>query len=124
VNPEYAAWIAANVDKPYGTCREATHAMVVFFPELRRARGFYDCWVWGERTHWWCVASDGSIVDPTAAQFPSRGLAPYREITDESEIPTGACLNCGGFVFGGQTFCSDACGDETDRYMQRAVGAW
>jgi hypothetical protein len=95
VSPEYAAWIAENVDEPYGKCREWSRAMASFYPELRVARGWYDDPIWGQREHWWCVTPAGEIVDPTAAQFPTRGMFPYREITDESEVPTGACLTCG-----------------------------
>jgi hypothetical protein len=116
VSPEYAAWIAENVDEPYGKCREWSRAMASFYPELRVARGWYDDPIWGQREHWWCVTPAGEIVDPTAAQFPTRGMFPYREITDESEVPTGACLTCGDPVYEGAAVCSDSCAGEASRY--------
>lgn len=116
IESQYAAWIAENVDKAYGKCREWSHAMVAFYPELRLARGWYDDPEWGARQHWWCVTADGRIVDPTAAQFPSRGVfGEYREIHDDSEVPTGICMNCGEPVWEGANACSDRCAREIAR---------
>lgn len=108
LNP-YSVWIAANVEGDgYGKCAEVTQAMAAAFPELKRVRGHYYCLIWGERSHWWLVAPDGSIVDPTAAQFPTKGNGEYVEWTEGDEEPTGKCANCGGYVYGG-TVCSSAC---------------
>lgn len=120
----YEEWIAENVDEPYGKCRQWTHAMVTFFPELRLARGWYDDLLWGARQHWWCVAPDGAIVDPTVAQFPGpKYPGAYREITDEAEIPTGICMQCGDACYVGRPVCSENCGRAINREYG-SVGAW
>jgi len=92
-----------------GKCDAATRAMVAVFPELRRACGFAHS-AWGADQHWWCVAFDGWIVDPTASQFPS--AVDYEEIdpaTDRDRVPTGVCMNCGDHVFLHATFCGESC---------------
>lgn len=119
----YADWIATHYPTPesaYGQCDAATTAMLAAFPELRRVRGHYYCLVWGERSHWWLVAPDGAIVDPTACQFPSRGgvYEPWSEGADE---PSGKCPNCGGYVYGGGTVCSDLCAREYEAYLMDSV---
>jgi hypothetical protein len=122
VSEAYKTWIAANVEgNGYGQCSEATEAMADAFPELKRVRGHYYCHRWGERTHWWLVAPDGSIVDPTAAQFPSRGDGDYVEWNEGDEEPTGKCPNCDGYVYGGGTVCSEQCAREYERYLMFGV---
>jgi len=119
---EYREWIKDNVeDDGYGKCEEITQAMVAHFHKtLKRVRGFYYCTAWGERMHWWCVTvDDGTIVDPTAAQFPSKGQGIYEEV-DESKpetIPTGKCPNCGGWCYEGRYICSDKCATEYEAYL-------
>jgi hypothetical protein len=120
----YAAWIAANVTANgggtgYGQCEQATKDMAAAFPELRRVRGHYYDLRWGERAHWWLVAPDGSIVDPTAAQFPSAGNGHYEEWDETRAEPTGQCMTCGGYCYGGDNFCSEDCEDEGIAYYQR-----
>jgi hypothetical protein len=112
MRPEYSAWIKANVDGDgFGFCRSYAEKMVKAFPELRVVRGHYYCVVWGQRGHWWCETEAREIVDPTAAQFPSKGAGVYDGFTgDDSELPTGRCPNCGEFCFHGKSFCSDDCG--------------
>ena len=77
MKPEYRAWCAVHVgttaEDCYGRCAWATLAMQIAFPELIRVRGHYLCLIWGERDHWWLTTPEGEIVDPTAAQFPSKG---------------------------------------------------
>lgn len=41
----YQEWID-QVPETYGTCRTVTKRMVEEFPELRRVRGHYYCWIW------------------------------------------------------------------------------
>jgi hypothetical protein len=113
----YTTWVAANVPDAYGTCKEVTQSMVEAFPELRRVRGHYYCGIWGERQHWWCVSPAGEIVDPTAAQFPSKGLGEYVEWVEGTEEPTGMCPNCGELCYGTGTCCSKACEQEYARYV-------
>lgn len=128
----YAEWIEGYVSAQpnrfvRGKCAEATEAMLKVFPELRRVCGFV-LTHWGEDQHWWCVAPDGSIVDPTKAQFP--WVANYEEVDPSAPhrpIPTGACMDCGGPAFNGDTFCSKECERATCRGMglrEVSPGAW
>lgn len=105
---EYAAWIA-NVQSVFGRCCEVTAAMVTMFPELIRVRGHYFDPLWGERAHWWLTDPDGDIVDPTAAQFPSKGCGVYTPWTEGVMEPTSICPNCGGYVYDFYTCCSKEC---------------
>ena len=119
----YRAWIDAYVaSQPNGfvrgKCDKATQMMVEAFPELRRVAGFAHV-SWGRDQHWWCVAPDGTIVDPTASQFQG-GLADYEELDldkDQDRIPTGVCMDCGDDTYGGKTFCSDICERATLNYL-------
>lgn len=108
----YQEWIEANVQEGYGKCVELTLAMQEAFPELKRVRGHYHCWVWGAREHWWLTTPDGVVVDPTADQFPSQGLGEYVEW--DGEEPTGICWDCGEYCYEGREFCSERC---QERYM-------
>ena len=118
----YETWIAENVGETYGQCVEVTAAMAGAFPELRRVRGHYVCPWWGTRAHWWLVTDAGDIVDPTAAQFPSKGMGEYVPWREGDEEPTGKCLNCAGECYRHATFCSVACEREPRRYME-SLGA-
>lgn len=61
---KYETWIKVNYpDGGYGKCSEAVQKMCVEFPELKTERGHYYCAFWGERSHWWCVDSEGKIVE-------------------------------------------------------------
>lgn len=105
---EYLAWIA-NVVDVYGRCREVTTAMQLAFPELIRIRGHYLDPFWGKREHWWLADGD-EIIDPTAAQFPSKGRGVYTPWIEGAPEPTGICPNCGEYVYR-DTCCSDACSE-------------
>jgi hypothetical protein len=105
----YSEWIVINVTDPVGTCKETTLAMQKAFPELDRVRGHYHCWIWGIREHWWLVHPEGIIIDPTAAQFPSDGDGDYVPWDEDSEEPSGICLNCGEYVYDGSALCSENC---------------
>jgi len=107
---KYKKWIEDNVTEAYGKCAEVTAAMVAAFPELTRVRGHYYCYGWGERTHWWLTAPDGSIVDPTKDQFPSKGNGEYVPLPANAPEPTGKCPNCGELIYNGGDFCDDHCG--------------
>jgi len=104
----YDEWIA-NVSNPLGRCKEVTLQMQEVFPELKRVRGHYYCWIWGRREHWWLRDPDGKPVDPTAAQFPSKGEGIYEEWVEGDPEPTGKCLNCGEYVYDDGNFCNDSC---------------
>lgn len=110
----YGEWIGKNCpSKPTGAlghCAEFVDLMAAVFPELRKTRGFYHCHKWGRRTHWWLVAPDGSVVDPTVLQFPSAGLGKYEELAD-ADLPIGRCMECGELVmprgYGSSQFCNE-----------------
>jgi hypothetical protein len=94
------------------TCREAVNVLAVLCPEVTPTRGQVvmldppdgDTRPW---PHWWAVAPDGSIVDPTASQFPSD--LEYRPLDEAKGEPTGRCPNCGGLCHGHRYLCSDTC---------------
>lgn len=113
----YGDWMEAHAPAhPAGQCRAASAAMAAAFPELRVARGHYRPWA-GPRDypHWWCVAPDGTVVDPTAAQFDGVGPGDYVEHTGPE--PTGRCPHCGEYAYGGQTFCTSTCARDWARRM-------
>lgn len=124
----YRAWIEAYVasqPRSYvrGKCAAATLAMVEAFPELKRQCGFVHV-DWGREQHWWCVAPDGSIVDPTVSQYPFGYAFEYEPLdlsnpADVARIPTGKCANCGGHIYNhfDSTVCSDECHREYCAYL-------
>jgi hypothetical protein len=91
-----------------GKCEEMSKAAVEADPTLRLVRGWYVDPVWGREEHWWTERPDGSIHDPTAAQFPMGGVADwYEEFTG-----TFPCEECGrdfAEVEGYGRCCSAAC---------------
>lgn len=124
---EYQAWIEAYVaSQPNGfirgKCDDATTLMCQEFPELRRAAGFAHV-TWGREQHWWCVTSEGDIIDPTVSQYPGH-MVDYEELDlekDQERIPTGVCMDCGDDTYGGKTFCSDRCERATLRYLNSGI---
>lgn len=110
---QYDEWIKTNYPtrlEAVGMCLTATRRMVEAFPELRRVPG----WVDGQ-DHVWCVTPDGSIVDPTRAQYGLVGEYVAWEPGDE--VCVGKCMNCGDMIYrhvdtleGPRvTLCSDEC---------------
>ena len=73
-----------------GKCKEMSEALVAANPTLTLVRGHYHCPFWGEQAHWWTRKPDGTIVDPTKDQFPSKGIGQYVEFDGNVE-----CSNCG-----------------------------
>src|ERR1019366_7112369 len=69
-----------------GKCKELVNAACVADPTLRVVRGFYHCPLWGKQAHWWAVKPDGTIIDPTVKQFPTKGVgAEYEEFNGQIE---------------------------------------
>lgn len=62
-----------------GRCREMAEALAASNPNLTVVRGWYLCPVWGKQAHWWCVAADGTIHDPSVRQFPTQGAGAVYE---------------------------------------------
>ena len=110
IERKYADWITVNVEGDgYGQCKEVTRQMAADLPELTRVRGHYYCWAWGERAHWWLADANGTIIDPTAQQFPSKGKGEYVPWPEGAPEPSGICPNCGDPCYDGNTCCSGAC---------------
>jgi hypothetical protein len=100
----------------YGKCAEVTQQMAAANPSLRRVRGHYYCPIWGERAHWWLVDRDGKIIDPTAAQFPSKGNGTYVEWQEGEKEPSGKCYNCGDYCYDGKVFCPECIANHQDHF--------
>jgi len=88
-----------------------SEALVKEDPTLRLVRGHYFCPHFGEQAHWWCEKSDGTVVDPTAAQFPSNGSGMYIEFDGNV-----TCETCGkemreeeAIMMSRYPVCSDRC---------------
>jgi hypothetical protein len=73
----------------YGKCKEKSEEYIQDNPECKLVRGFYYCPILGKRQHWWTTLPDGTIHDPTIAQFPS----PYGEYEEFDGICE--CEECG-----------------------------
>lgn len=96
------------------TLRGRCHSMALEAAEadatLKAVAGWYHCPIWGQEEHWWCERADGTIVDPTAAQFPSNGSGRY-----ERHDGPAWCLQCGidfpweQYMETGRPICSDEC---------------
>lgn len=94
-----------------GRCRELAEAAVRADPTLTLTRGHYWCPLWGKQEHWWAVRPDGSIHDPSKAQFPSKGLGDYLPFDGFVE-----CAECGKKLLEDEArydsryaFCSTLC---------------
>jgi hypothetical protein len=94
-----------------GKCREFCEAEIVKDPTLTLVRGHYFCPFWGEQAHWWLTRQDGTIFDPTKAQFPSNGAGAYLPFSGTVE-----CASCGKEMReedaefeSGYAFCSYLC---------------
>ena len=95
-----------------GKCHEFCVALLKEDPTLSMVRGWYECPMWGRQQHWWCKKEDGTIVDPTVKQFPTKGVcAEYVEFDGMID-----CEECGKRVSeeeahfdGHHTFCSGSC---------------
>lgn len=115
----YRSWCEANVQPPVrGKCLMYADRMLTAFPELRTVRGHVgkvhrDC------EHWWCVTPDGTVIDPTAAQF--RVGSVYIPFVEGSDEPTGVCPNCGEYCFNGVSVCTAECQREYAAYLRNPV---
>jgi hypothetical protein len=94
-----------------GKCRELAEAAVAADPTLTLVRGHYLCPVWGPQAHWWTTRPDGTVFDPTALQFPSKGTGEYVPFDGWHE-----CEQCGtrvreedAVIDPPHLFCSNTC---------------
>ncbi len=61
-----------------GKCKEMSEELCAKDPTLKLVRGHYFCPIWNtDEPHWWCEKEDGTIVDPSAKQFGSKGHGIY-----------------------------------------------
>lgn len=72
-----------------GHCKELSEAAVKADPTLTLVRGYYHCPMWGKQQHWWTTRPDGSVYDPSANQFPSKGWGVYEPFNGIVH-----CANC------------------------------
>ena len=117
----YQEWITAHIAQHgallFGRCAKSTDEMREVFPELTIVRGHVFDGCWGQRAHIWLTAPDGSIVDPTASQYPC--LGEYEPWVPGTEVEVGVCYECGESIYrvfqsldencGSEMFCSDRC---------------
>lgn len=113
---QYKEWIRQHVGDALGNCKEYSEAMARAFPELKVTRGHYYCPTWGRREHWWLTDVQNEVVDPTMMQFPSMGTGKYEEWEEGAKEPTGKCINCGDYCYGGSLACCPACSRKLEEY--------
>lgn len=101
----------SDYQKYRGRCLELSKKACDEDPTLRLVRGHYYDPMWGKQAHWWCERPDVTILDPTAAQFPSKGKGHYEEFNGIVE-----CAECGkqikledADIEGNYAFCSYNC---------------
>ena len=122
MDPKYVTWIAtylSRVGSPRGRCVAASAEMRQAFSELTEVRGWY-----GQTEHCWLTTPDGTIVDPTVAQFGEP--LPYRTWKPGDEVRVGRCLQCGDDIYrrvkalGGATesICGRECEEEFARVYE------
>lgn len=103
---------ATDYRKFRGKCKEMSESACAEDPTLTLVRGHYFCPLWNtDEAHWWCVRQDGSIVDPTKDQFPSRGAGIYTPFNG-----LVLCSECGtttseseALLDSNYAFCSTRC---------------
>lgn len=104
-------------------------------PELILVKGFFGiynplnpCTEVAIQEHVWFTTSDGTLIDPTRAQFgaiPDGGRDLYRVFNPEVDlILVGKCPNCGEENYGlekdgPKDICSDECAADYERYIRR-----
>jgi hypothetical protein len=101
----------SDYEKYRGKCKEMSEALAASDATLTLVRGYYHCPIWGEQAHWWTKKPDGTIIDPSKDQFPSRGIGDYVEFDGTVE-----CAECGKVIpeeeadiEGNYAFCSYRC---------------
>jgi hypothetical protein len=95
-----------------GRCKELSEAACAADQTLTLVRGHYWCPIWNrDEPHWWTVRPDGTIHDPSKAQFPSNGLGTYTPFDGLVE-----CAECGKVLpeadasfASNYAFCSSRC---------------
>lgn len=125
---EYDEWIRGYYERHggfvRGKCQKAVEEMKAAFPELRIVAGFAHV-SWGRDQHWWCIAPDGTVVDPTAAQFPLPIRYEELDLNDpktRERVPISKCMNCGKETYTSSLsadMCSQTCADDFVAFLQK-----
>jgi hypothetical protein len=95
-----------------GKCKEFCEEAIKNDPSLTLVRGYYYCPLWNtDEPHWWTTRPDGTIYDPTALQFGSKGMGIYTPFNG-----IVSCSECGkevkeedADIDGNYCFCSTKC---------------
>lgn len=86
------------------------------FPELRAVAGFYFSPGGASHgEHWWLETAAGTIVDPTADQWPSHGRGRYERYDPARHLVVkGTCPCCGAGLYSRASAypCSRDCDEE------------
>lgn len=100
----------SDYEKYRGKCKKICTEMAEKDPTLTIVKGWYYCPFWGKQAHYWLV-KDGKIIDPTARQFPSKGIGEYVPYDGNVE-----CAECGktlkeedAILESHYAFCSGTC---------------
>lgn len=101
----------SDYQKYRGKCKEFCESEMDKDPSLTLVRGHYIDTFWGPQQHWWLIRPDGTIYDPTARQFPTKGACEY--------VPFDGMINCefcgeqtteeNAYMNGHHTYCSYVC---------------
>ncbi len=118
----YEKWIENYIflHEPRGKCAEATAEMIKEFPELKRVRGHVRHILGSKLSpHWWCIDTNGIIIDPTAVQFVA--IIEYIPHDETQSEPTGRCPNCGEYCYNYDFACSDKCAEQYRAYVESSI---
>jgi hypothetical protein len=128
MDKRYADWIKAYVSRSgyvFGKCKDGAKEMAAAFPELTVVLGHVYC-SWGKRGHAWLVNAEGTIVDPTASQFPD--IFEYEPWKPGDTVRVGKCMECGEeiwepvFELESTPPQRSVCGPECEAALTRAYG--
>jgi hypothetical protein len=126
----YDEWIAHDITEHKGwvrgRCQGAATRMSETFSELRLVRGYCLLANGWRPQHWWCEAPDGTVIDPTAAQYTEyTDIIGYEEYDEalHGPLPIGKCMHCGCEVYNktNRGLCSTECQVAFDEYMAREI---
>ena len=109
-------------------------------PELTLVRGFFGiynpenpCTEYAIIEHVWFTTADGTIIDPTRAQFGAaeQGCSDLYRVFDplKDEIYLGKCPNCGEPQYGLEAegpkdICSEECAASYESYIRKEARGW
>jgi hypothetical protein len=101
-----------------GKCKEFSEKLCEEDKTLTLVRGWYHCPIWGKQAHWWTTKPDGTVVDPTVKQFPTKGVGAYYE----EYIGIVVCEYCGVSVHEHDAYFVDQHVYCCDQHYARDIG--